>query len=155
MLSQLYAKEKRLDDAISAVRQAIELNPNSAIYYDRLSQYLENQGQSEESIEALRQADRLSPNSGQYLFKLAFLGEQQGTERAAVMDLLRQAIKKEPNNPRYRFSLAGFLGKENRYEECLAELREVVRLGAGTQWEQMARRMIEKTESERDSQPKE
>jgi len=147
VLSQLHGNRKEYPQAIAAVKKAIRLDPETALYYEALSRYSLKAEDQKECEAALRQADQVSPNSGNYLFNLAVLYEKWGRDRSDTMQLLEKALEKEPENAQYRFSLAGFLGQEKRYKESLAELREVLRVGAGTRWESLAQQMIEKTET--------
>jgi tetratricopeptide (TPR) repeat protein len=145
VLSQLRSKEKDLDGAIEAVNRAIELAPDKALYLATLATYYQADGQMENSVETLRRADRITPDSGKYIFQIAVMKEKEDAPVAEIISLLEQAIEKEPENAQYRFSLAGFLGQEQKYEQSVAELQEVIRVGAGSRWENLARQMIEKT----------
>lgn len=155
VLSQIFNTQKDTKQAIAMIREAIERQPDSALYQEVLSGYylaLEDYVSSEA---ALQEADRLSPSSGKYLFNLAILYERQGKAHSEVIPLIEKAIAKEPGNPQYRFSLAGFLGQEGQFEESIAQLREVIRVGGGTEWEGMARQMITRTEQQRASRAEE
>lgn len=155
VLSQLYGAQKKNKEAIQSIRKAIALEPGMTLYHETLSRYLALEDDLEGSIEALKEADRAEPGTGKYLFQMAVLYEKNDRPRSQIIELLEQAVEREPNSPQYRFSLAGFLGQEKRYDESLAQLKEVVKLGRGSRWEQLAQQMLQRTEADKAAQAKE
>lgn len=155
VLSQLYGARKNHDKAIESIREAIALEPGMTLYHETLSRYLAAEDDLEGSINALKEADRAEPGTGKYLFQMAVLYEKNDKPRPQIIELLEQAVDREPNSPQYRFSLAGFLGQDKRYDDSLAQLKEVVNLGRGTRWEALAQQMIQRTEADKAAQTKE
>lgn len=155
VLSQLYGAQKKNQEAIKSIRKAIELEPGMPLYQETLSRYLAAEDDLEGSLKALKEADRAEPGTGKYLFQMAVLYEKNNKPRPQIIELLEQAVEREPNSAQYRFSLAGFLGQEKRYDESLAQLKEVVKLGRGSRWEQLAQQMIQRTEADKAAEAKE
>ena len=58
-LAEAYARLGQLDDAIAAIRRAIELEPGESLYHTSLSRFLQRQGNIPEAEEAAAQATRL------------------------------------------------------------------------------------------------
>jgi tetratricopeptide (TPR) repeat protein len=58
-LAEVYARLGQLDDAIAAIRRAIELEPDESLYHTSLSRFLQRQGNIPEAEEAAAQASRL------------------------------------------------------------------------------------------------
>lgn len=57
-LSEVFAREERLDEAIQTIQQAIELEPEESLYYTSLSRFLQRQGRIPEAEAAAAQAAR-------------------------------------------------------------------------------------------------
>jgi tetratricopeptide (TPR) repeat protein len=58
-LAEAYARLGQLDDAIAAIRRAIELEPDESLYHTSLSRFLQRQGNIPLAEEAAAQASRL------------------------------------------------------------------------------------------------
>jgi len=61
-LAEAHARLGQLDDAIAAIRRAIELEPDESLYHTSLSRFLQRQGNIPEAEEAAAQASRLQRN---------------------------------------------------------------------------------------------
>lgn len=144
VLAQLHAREERMKEAIEKAKETIALAPDVDAYHDFLSRFL----LKNEDAKGLRQMSERWPEKGHYLFSLAQLYNNQGKDMEEIVSLLDKAIEREPNSPRYRFSLAGFLGRQGKYDRSAEQLREVIRLGAGSQWEQLAHQMLARQQQE-------
>jgi predicted Zn-dependent protease len=58
-LAEAYARLGQLDDAIAAIRRAIELEPEESLYHTSLSRFLQRQGNIALAEDAAAQASRL------------------------------------------------------------------------------------------------
>lgn len=58
-LAEVYSRLGQLDNAIAAIRRAIELEPAESLYHTSLSRFLQRQGNIPEAEEAAAQASRL------------------------------------------------------------------------------------------------
>ena len=141
VLSQLYYTQKQFPEAIKAVQDALEQDPENVLYYENLGRYCAAQKDFEGCIAALEKANELSPETGKYLFQMAVLYDQQKKGSLdTLIDLLKQAVERDPKETQYRFSLAGFLGQQKRYDECLAELKQIISLDPNGTWPKMLER---------------
>ena len=58
-LAEAYARLGQIDEAIAAIRRAIELEPGESLYHTSLSRFLQRQGNIPEAEAAAAQASRL------------------------------------------------------------------------------------------------
>ncbi len=58
-LAEAHSRSGQLDDAITAIRKAIELEPEEGLYHTSLSRFLQMQGKIPEAEEAAAIANRL------------------------------------------------------------------------------------------------
>ena len=63
MLGLALHRQKKLDEAITAYRQAIQLSPNDAEAYNQLGNALQDLQKLDEAIAAYRKAVELAPNN--------------------------------------------------------------------------------------------
>ena len=85
----------KLGEAIVAYRQAVELNPNFYLPYQKIGEILAKQGKYDEAITAFHQATKLSPN---YVWPYHHLGSvlfQKG-ELEEATTAYRKAIELDP-----------------------------------------------------------
>jgi serine/threonine-protein kinase len=122
----LNAQGKR-DEAISAYREAIRLDPAYFEAYGSLALALEKQGKPDEAIAVAREPIRLHPDSADAHANLARVLEARG-ERDETVAEYREAIRLDPTNVGRHGSLAIALEKQGKLDEAFAEFREAIRI---------------------------
>jgi predicted O-linked N-acetylglucosamine transferase (SPINDLY family) len=97
-LGNVYRAMGRLDDAVSAYREALRLNPASADVYSNLGQVYRDQGKEPAAIDVYRQAVRLRPNFPTVQNALGMLLSKTGYYAEGIKHL-QLAIKYQPDFP--------------------------------------------------------
>ena len=122
----LYA-QNRSAKAEAAYREAIDLEPDNALYYNHLGDALFVQERYGEAEAAYREAVRLDPDSAFYhddLGRSLFAQEKYAEAEAAY----REAARLNPGSARYFHHLGNALLRQERYPEAEAAYGEAVRL---------------------------
>lgn len=88
--SSLFYEQKRIDDAINVITEALNINPESAELYYRLVAYLFASGQYNEALNFLEIALAFDPDNYQILFE--YLPQLQGNK------IIVEIIKKYSRN---------------------------------------------------------
>lgn len=128
-LSRLDYHDMRLDEAVSEVQKAIQLNPRFMKAFDNLGLYEEGLGRAYEAVRAYREAmlrnreqGLRSPwpalNLGALLSKLGRLKEAEAC--------LRESVREAPDFPKAHFQLGLLLEKESRDPEAIQELHRAI-----------------------------
>lgn len=119
------AYEGKHDEAATALRNAIEMNPSASLLHVELAKVLmRKEGGEAQAEEALKKALSLVPNSPKLL---AMLGEAQFRQRkfeAAVTTLEKAVADSKVRNPEARFLLGKLLRDEKRDYARATELLE-------------------------------
>jgi len=124
MLGRAYIKAKRNQEAINALKQAIDLNPNLAeAHYQLGFAYLEH-GRSEEAIAPLKRAIELKPHHALAHHNLGEGYSRLGREEDAIVEF-KEAIRHDPDNTESHFLLGHAYFKTGQYKEALKELEHV------------------------------
>ena len=63
-LAEVYSRVDRLDDAVAAIRKAIELDPEESLYLTSLSRFLQRQGKIPEAEDVAASAARVQKKGG-------------------------------------------------------------------------------------------
>jgi len=120
-------KQRKVDEAIVAYQQAIELDPNTAVYHSNLGLAYEFKGDLIEAISEYRNAVRLAPNSSLAHNDLGLALYKQKNLREAA-DEYRVAIDLDPQKTVYHSNLALALEEMEKYDEAIEVYRKVVEL---------------------------
>jgi tetratricopeptide (TPR) repeat protein len=106
-------RNNKLNEAISAYKQAVEQNPNFYASYHNLGEVLTQQGHFQESIAAYRRAIALNPNSAWSYHGLGeVLLKQDDTEEAIAA--YRHAIELKPDVTDFQKSLKEAIAAHRR-----------------------------------------
>jgi tetratricopeptide (TPR) repeat protein len=106
-LGNTYALAEQYEKAASAYRQAIELNPKHAPYYNRMALVAEKLGNPEEVIRSLQQVVLLDPDDVVSQLNLAKALAKIDRFPEAI-DQLREAVKKAPNYKEAYYLLSSY-----------------------------------------------
>ena len=105
----------------AAFREAIELNPDSAIAYYNLGSLLsQDPSRASEAEAAYRKAIELEPNSARYVYRLGLLLHENLHRFEDAEIAYRQAIDLAPDDVFYYGGLISLLVLESRNSEALA-----------------------------------
>lgn len=104
-LSITYARNNNLEDAMATIQQAIQLNPNNAVYRQHQA-FLE----------------------GRILAKDALSKMRKGEEMSVILPLLEQSIELDPINTQSRLLYAVLLKKQGMVDEAADALQELLAL---------------------------
>jgi tetratricopeptide (TPR) repeat protein len=118
---------QRYEEALTALEQAIRLDPNNALAYLGKGATLDDLKRYEEALAAFEQAIRLDPTDAlAYLGKGTTLHDLKRYEEAlAAYD---QAIRLDPNYASAYYHKGNALRKLKRYEEALVAFEQAIRL---------------------------
>jgi len=116
----------KLDDAIAAFRQAIQIQPDS-IRYNNLGIVLFNQGKLEEAIVAFKQAIQIDPKYPPAHYGLGYTFYNQGKIQEAI-EAYRQTIQIEPKFAAAYNNLGIALKDQGKLEEAEAAYRQALAL---------------------------
>ena len=129
-LARACVAQGRADDAISAYRAAIKLNPALAPAYLELAGLQQRAGRLQEAEATLRRLLRAMPDHAQAKLMLGMVLMESGRPGDAET-LLRRALGEASDTKTQaslRNGLAWSIRRQNRHEESLAELEAVHRL---------------------------
>jgi tetratricopeptide (TPR) repeat protein len=111
----------RLPEGEAAAREAIELDPNSAIAYYKLGSLLaKDTARTSEAEAAYRKAIALEPHDARYVYRLGLLLHEKLRRFAEAEDAYRRAIELAPDDPFYYGGLVSLLVERSRRSEALA-----------------------------------
>jgi tetratricopeptide (TPR) repeat protein len=119
--------DKRWQDAVTDLRQAIELAPENAFSRLNLATSLYMLGDADGALEQYRVAIRLSPELARAHFGIGVLMETRGRDTEAI-DAFAAAVRHDPAYVEARFSLANALRRNGRVQESLPQYEQVLRL---------------------------
>ena len=117
----------RLQEALGAYREALQLAPSFAKAWNGLGNALLASGEAEPAISAYREALRLEPGYPAAQINLAGAYESAGrlTEAAAAQ---RAALRLTPNSAAAHFRLGNVLARDGQLNESLEAFREARRI---------------------------
>ncbi len=117
----------RISQAIGALRDALERNPESAQAHADLGSLLENQGNMIEAEKHYRQAVQQKNPPTKALYNLGMILAKQNNFDEAI-EFLQRARAASPDDEDIRYDLALTLAVRGDDERAIAELRETIRL---------------------------
>jgi tetratricopeptide (TPR) repeat protein len=120
----IQAREWR--DAITNLRQAVELAPDNAFTRLNLGTALYMERDATGALEEYRAALRLSPGLARAHFGVGVIMEGRRLDRAAI-DAFTEAVKYDPAYVEAHFSLANALRRTGRVQESLPHYVDVLR----------------------------
>jgi Flp pilus assembly protein TadD len=126
-LATKYLQARRVEEALSQLKEALRLQPSDAEAHSNLGTVLQARGQIAEALVELEAAARLKPNDDRLRFNLGNGFFVAGRLDDAVRELSR-AIALNPDNEDAHFNLAMIVGPRGQVDEAIAHLRRVIEL---------------------------
>jgi len=111
------------EEALSAARRAVELDPESAAPYMALAGLAQGRGDLEGALNHLRSARGMNPADIRLLTRIASVAEQAGKHEEALLALER-AVEIEPGSPELAARLVELQLRTGRYTEAAMALSE-------------------------------
>lgn len=120
-----FNQQEKYQEAVIELRNALQLDPNSADAHFLLSRALFKLDKPREGFWELRETVRLDPNNFKAKLEFAELAILGG-EQEAALEQTQLVIDKEPTNPRAHLIHGQALLSMNRKEEALDSFRKAV-----------------------------
>jgi tetratricopeptide (TPR) repeat protein len=117
----------RLEDAVTELRQAISLDPSSAILHHNLALTLKEQKKVTEAIGEFRKAIELDPQLAYPHYNLGLLLEELGKLDEAMAEY-RKATEIDPKNADALTNLGNALDIQGKQDEAIAKYRQAIAL---------------------------
>jgi tetratricopeptide (TPR) repeat protein len=127
LLGVLAFQDRRGDEALALLQQAIARDPTQASFHHSLGESYRGLGQWDAAIDCFEEALRLDANLFAAHYSLGLLAAQQQDWKGAVAALC-EAVRLKPEAAEAHDHLAGVYFELGRREEALDELRRVVAL---------------------------
>ena len=122
--------QKKFDEAVAEIRQAVRLAPGSAEIHRALSAALFEKGDLDGAIAEYRQAIRLEPDDAGAHIDLGLALYVKEDLDGAIAEY-REAVRLNPNDSANHFMLGNALAKKPDLDAAAAEFVEAVRLRPG------------------------
>jgi tetratricopeptide (TPR) repeat protein len=125
-LARVLIQQSKLDDALTAGREAVRLNPNNGVAHSALGEVLAKKGDWGSAVAEYREVARLDPLNTDKHYNLGLaLGNKEDWDGA--IGEYRQAIRCGGYPPRERLAVGRALAQKGDLERAISEYREVVR----------------------------
>jgi tetratricopeptide (TPR) repeat protein len=121
-LADLYADQKRTDDALRLLAQARKSFGDDQALTMRMVNVYEDGGRLAEAEEELRKLLGADPLNADAMNSLSYLLADHGLRLPEAIDLAERALKVEPGNPAYLDTLGWALFKQGRAQDALQPL---------------------------------
>lgn len=129
-LGAYLARSGRLDEAIAAFREAVELEPNYPAALFNLGVSLLEKGQAPEAVDVLRRATSISPDDGMAQRSLGIALRESG-KLAEALAALQRALELTPNDELALRHLAWVLRESGDVDGAIEATRKTIALKPG------------------------
>ena len=120
-------KQGKLEEAITAYKKAIEINPNFAFAYDNMGNSLSDQGKYDEAIAAHKKAIELDPNDATAYDNMGVALEKQGKYDEAIT-AYKKAIELDPNYSFAYYNMGNALNDQGKLDEAITAYKKAIEL---------------------------
>jgi Flp pilus assembly protein TadD len=125
-----YVENKQLPEAIQALHEAIQLDPEDALAHYDLATVLSGSDREREALDEFRKASYLEAGNTLYIEHLAVSLALNGDMNGAVAQF-QKAIELLPTSSEYRFNFGFALAANGDYAAALTPLQKAVELSSG------------------------
>ncbi len=123
-LADLYADQKRTDDAVRMLEQARKVFGDDQALTMRLANVYETGGRIADAERELRKLMAADPLNADALNSLSYLLAEHGLKLPEAVDLAQRALKIEPGNPAFLDTLGWALFKQGRTDDAAAAIEK-------------------------------
>jgi tetratricopeptide (TPR) repeat protein len=119
------ASKNKLEEAIRLLNQAIELNPNNAVFYANKAEYFSKLGKYNDSIDCASKALEIDANSQSAKSLLIlnltnqYTGDMQKGKHEEALEKINRALEFKPNDKNILYNKAANLFNLSRLTEAL------------------------------------
>ena len=121
-LADLYADQKRTDDAVRLLQQARKAFGDDETLTMRMANVYEAAGRLDEAEKELRRLMADDPLNADAMNSLGYMFADRGLRLPEAVELAQRAVKIEPGNPAYLDTLGWALFKQGRFDEAAEPL---------------------------------
>jgi len=122
-----FRKRGQYDKALTAYRELVKLNPNSASSHFHMGRIYEMRGESDLAVKAYQKVIEIKPNHTEALYRLGLvLGKADDLEGA--IEILGRAAEQNPASHRILYRLGILHDKSGSPEKALVHLERAVEL---------------------------
>jgi predicted Zn-dependent protease len=121
-LADLYAEQKRTDDALRLLERARKSFGDDEALTMRVANVYEGGGRLAEAEKELRGLMAADPLNADAMNSLSYMLADRGTRLPEAIELAQRAVNAEPGNPAYLDTLGWALFKQGRTEEAAEPL---------------------------------
>lgn len=121
-LADLYADQKRTDDAVRVLEQARKTFGDDQTLTMRMANAFEGGGRYADAERELRKLMADDPLNADALNSLSYMLADHGLKVPEAVDLAQRAVKIDPGNPAYLDTLGWALFKQGRVDEAVEPL---------------------------------
>ncbi len=122
--------EDRLEEALSAMQEAIDIDPEDGFYHSQASIVLLQMGRNEEALKEVQTAIALEPDHAFYYDNLGDVYGELGPEQA-LLEARQKAIELQPDEAWYYFKYGKCLFDLGRYAQAHDQVQKAVELEPG------------------------
>jgi tetratricopeptide (TPR) repeat protein len=127
-LADLYADQKRTDDALRVLEQARKSFGDDRAIAMRIANVYEGGGRLAEAEQEFRKLIAADPESADPLNSLAYMLADRGQRLPEAIELVQRALAIEPGNPSYLDTLGWAQFKQGRTPEAVASLSKAAEM---------------------------
>jgi predicted Zn-dependent protease len=131
-LADLYADQKRTDDAVRVLEQARKTFGDDQTLTMRMANAYEGGGRLADAEKELRRLMADDPLNADALNSLSYMLAEHGLKLAEAIDLAERAVKIEPGNPAFLDTLGWALFKQGRTDEAADPLSKAAGVLTGS-----------------------
>ena len=121
-LADLYADQKRTDDAVRLLQQARKAFGDDEALTMRMANVYEAAGRLDDAEKELRRLMADDPLNADAMNSLGYMFADRGLRLPEAVELAQRAVKIEPGNPAYLDTLGWALFKQGRFDEAAEPL---------------------------------
>jgi tetratricopeptide (TPR) repeat protein len=125
-VADFYRRARKLPEAESALREALQADPKSLASLFQLGAVLERQKRHDEAETVFREALAIEPDSAPVLNYLGYMNADRNVRVEEALALIQKAVELDPHSAAYQDSLGWALYRLNRLEAAEKAVRRAL-----------------------------